>query len=84
MAVFWEEKHSKKAKSPKNKRPLSSYLQYASLSFQMMVIMGVAVWAGLTLDEYLHLGFPVFVSISSVAATVLTVYLTVKKLAKGL
>ena len=50
----------------------------------MMVIMGVAVWAGLTLDEYLHLGFPVFVSISSVAATVLTVYLTVKKLAKGL
>ena len=84
MAVFLEEKYSKKAKSPENNKPLSSYLQYASLSFQMMAIMGVAVWTGLTLDEYLQLDSPVFVSITSVGATVLTVYLTVKKLTKGL
>lgn len=84
MVALLEKTRSKKAKYPKNNKPLSSYLQYASLSFQMMATIGVSVWSGLALDQYLQLGFPVFVSVFSVGATVLTVYLTVKKLTKVL
>lgn len=84
MVVLLEKIRSKKAEYPKSNKPLNSYLQYASLSFQMMAIIGVSVWAGLALDQYLQLGLPVFVSIFSVGATVLTVYLTVKKLTKVL
>lgn len=83
MVAFPEKRRSKKAKPPRSNKLFSSYLQYASLSFQMMAIIGLSAWSGLALDQYLQLGFPVFVSILSVGATVLTVYLTVKKLTKG-
>jgi len=63
-----------------NNKPLHNYLQYASLGVQMVVVMGISVWIGLRLDKYLELRFPIFLSLFSVGSTVLSMYLTIKKL----
>ncbi|ACE06082.1 hypothetical protein Aasi_0692 [Candidatus Amoebophilus asiaticus 5a2] len=66
---------------PKNhNKLLHNYLQYASLGIQMVVVMGVSTWIGLRLDKYLELSFPIFLCLFSVGSTVLTMYITIKKL----
>ena len=50
--------------SLKNNKSLHNYLQYASLR----------------LDKHLELRFPIFLSLFSVGSTVLSMYLTIKKL----
>jgi hypothetical protein len=54
---------------PKNKKnQLNNYVKYSGLGFQMMATIGVAVWLGLKLDEWLELKFPAFsVTLSCVA-----------------
>jgi len=63
-----------------NNKPLHNYLQYASLGIQMVVVMGGSTWIGLSLDKYLELHFPIFLCLFSVGSTVLTMYITIKKL----
>jgi len=41
-------------------KPFKSYAQYSGLAFQMGSIIGLSVWGGISLDEYLHLSFPAF------------------------
>ena len=84
MAVSLEKKQNKKAQPPKHSKLLSSYIHYASLSFQMMAIMSIAVWAGLKLDKFFQLNFPVFLILLSLGATVLTIYLLIRKLTRTL
>ncbi|MBK5277508.1 MAG: AtpZ/AtpI family protein [Bacteroidia bacterium] len=38
----------------------TSFLRYSSLGLQLMVSIGLAAWAGLTLDQFFELKFPVF------------------------
>ena len=64
----------------KNNKLLPNYLQYASLGLQMIIIMGSFSWAGLMLDKYLAIKFPVFLSLFSVGSTILSIYITIKKL----
>jgi hypothetical protein len=66
----------KKNKSPKY------YLQYTSLSIQMVAIMGLSAWLGMKLDRYCELRFPFFLSLFSVGATVLSIYITIRKLSR--
>ena len=64
----------------KHSKPLRSYLEYASLGIRMIAIMGLSMWIGLTLDTYFELRFPVFLSMFSIGSTVLSVYMTIRKL----
>jgi len=50
----------------------------------MMAIMSIAVWAGLKLDKFFQLNFPVFLILLSLGATVLTIYLLIRKLTRTL
>ncbi|MDO1448592.1 AtpZ/AtpI family protein [Rhodocytophaga aerolata] len=46
---------------PKNKKKqLNNYVKYSGLGFQMMATLGIAVWGGIKLDEWLELKFPAF------------------------
>ncbi|MHB9148129.1 MAG: AtpZ/AtpI family protein [Candidatus Amoebophilus sp.] len=63
-----------------NNKLLHNYLQYASLGIQMVIVMGVFTWIGLRLDKYMELRFPIFLCLFSVGSTVLTMYITIKKL----
>jgi hypothetical protein len=74
---------SNKSRSPKKEdRAPSSYLQYTSLSFQMMAIIGAGVWLGMRLDTYLQLAFPVFLSILAPTSTAYAVYTVIKRLSQ--
>ncbi|MCS6794824.1 MAG: AtpZ/AtpI family protein [Raineya sp.] len=42
----------------KEKKDLESYAKYSGIAFQMMVTIGLAVWAGLYLDEKQQLSQP--------------------------
>ncbi len=46
---------------PKNKKKqLNNYVKYSGLGFQMMATLGIAVWGGIKLDDWLELKFPAF------------------------
>ncbi len=67
---------------PKPSNPIHAYLRYAGMGIQMVVVMGICTWAGLQLDRQLALRFPIFLSLLSIASTVLCVYGTIRKLLK--
>lgn len=48
-----------KEKQPQNNNRL--LLQYAGLTFQVMVGLAIGVYAGYWLDQHLHTGFPLLV-----------------------
>ncbi|MEM7550671.1 MAG: AtpZ/AtpI family protein [Bacteroidota bacterium] len=53
---------TKKIISPR-KRPQKRFdpgIQYANLGLQLFLIIGLSVWGGIELDQYLNLNFPVF------------------------
>ncbi|HNW97650.1 MAG TPA: AtpZ/AtpI family protein [Bacteroidales bacterium] len=64
----------------KPKNTLRDYGRYSSIAFQMLVIIGVGIFGGFKLDEYLKLKFPVFVLIFSFLSVALAIYYVVKDL----
>ena len=72
-------KKSQRRWSPQNHKLLSSYCAYASLSFQMMAVMGIAYWAGSALDQY-FLTAPALAFILAAGAIVLSIYVLIKKI----
>jgi hypothetical protein len=51
-----------------NKPNPSSYLKYAHLALQLLLVMGVAGWLGYRIDQYLHFSFPAFMLLFGFAA----------------
>lgn len=49
----------------------------------MMAVIGLAVWAGWELDQYLGLRFPVFLIVLTLMSVVASLVLTIKNLPKG-
>lgn len=64
------------------KKQLEFYARYSSLALQMLVIIGLGVFAGVKLDEWLHLGFPVFTLVLSVLSVILSIYQATRGLLK--
>jgi hypothetical protein len=72
-----------KSKPSKEKRsPLESYARYSSLAFQMFAIIGLGVFGGLKLDQWLKIGFPVFTLLLSFLSVVAAIYTAIKDLLK--
>ena len=44
----------------KPKKQIDDFIRYSSLAFEMIAIMGLGVWVGIKIDDWLELSFPVF------------------------
>ena len=65
------------------KRPsLESYARYSNLAFQMFAIIGIGVFGGVKLDQWLKLKFPVFTVLFSILSVSAAIYNAVKDLLK--
>lgn len=72
-----------KQKPDKEKRPpLESYARYSSLAFQMFAIIGIGIYGGVKLDQWLKIGFPVFTVLLSIISVAAAIYSAVKDLIK--
>jgi hypothetical protein len=74
-------KPSPKPKPIREKRPpLESYARYSSLAFQMFAIIGIGIYGGVKLDEWLKMGFPVFTVLLSIISVAAAIYTAIKDL----
>jgi len=72
-----------KPKPDHEKRPpLESYARYSSLAFQMFAIIGIGIFGGFKLDEWLKIGFPVFTVLFSILSVAAAIYTAIKDLIK--
>jgi F0F1-type ATP synthase assembly protein I len=63
----------------KNKERLNNYAKYSGIVFQMLVIIGLGVYGGIKLDEWLHTKFPVFTVVLSFLSVILAIYYVIKE-----
>jgi Putative F0F1-ATPase subunit Ca2+/Mg2+ transporter len=68
--------------SPKKNLPESSnaYMRYATMGTQMLVIIGLGVFGGYSLDKWLEWEIPVFTILLSLLSVFAAIYLSVKDL----
>ncbi|NBU81674.1 MAG: hypothetical protein EBS55_08515, partial [Flavobacteriaceae bacterium] len=60
----------------------NSALRFAGLATQWMVMLGLAVWAGLKLDVLVPIGFPLFLITLPLVALTVSLYKLIKELDK--
>ena len=63
---------------PKQTNSSNDLLRYAGVGAQIMVSIGLAVFAGLKLDQWLHLPFPLLVWLLPLAVVSLMIYKLIK------
>lgn len=67
--------------APEDKgKPFNGYARYTNLAFQMFAIIGIGVFGGLKLDQWLQLRFPVFTLILSILSVAIAIYSAIKDL----
>ena len=49
-------------------------MRYSGLAFQMLAVLGLAIWGGWSLDQYLNLKFPAFTFSLLTAAIIGIIY----------
>ena len=66
------------------KKPLTpnSYIRYATMGTQMLVIMALGAFGGYALDKWLELKFPVFTILLSLVSIAAALYLSIKDFLK--
>ena len=65
---------------PKEPKKLDSFAKYSTMAFQMVIIIGLGVFGGIKLDDWLHMRFPLFTLVLSLAGVALSIYLMIKDL----
>ena len=75
-------KESNQSSKPQKQNQLNSYLRYSGLAFQMMAVIGLAVWGGMKLDAWLGMRFPVFLVVLTLMAVAASLIITIKSLPK--
>ncbi|MEQ9437646.1 MAG: AtpZ/AtpI family protein [Cyclobacteriaceae bacterium] len=58
-------------------------MKYSGLAFQMIAVMGLAVWGGMRLDDHLQNRFPIFVVIFGMLAFAVSLYVIIRGLPKN-
>lgn len=66
-------------KFQKDKKKLDNFIRYSSMAFEMVAIMGVGAFAGVKLDQWLDLSFPVFTVGLLLLAVVGAIYNAIRK-----
>lgn len=64
------------------KKPLNNYLRYSSMGVQMGMTIFCMAWAGVKLDEYLKLTFPIFTLLLTLASVAGVMYYFIKQVSK--
>ena len=78
-----DQKNQPKPKPGKEKRPpLESYARYSGLAFQMFAIIGLGIFGGVKLDQWVDTGFPVFTVLLSIISVAAAIYTAVRDLTK--
>ncbi|MGQ8337297.1 AtpZ/AtpI family protein [Sunxiuqinia sp. A32] len=70
-------KNKKDLKKPK--RNLDQFIRYSSLAFEMAAIMVMGVFAGIKIDDWLNLSFPIFTLVLMILAVIGAIYHAIKK-----
>jgi len=65
--------------SLKPKKHLDDFIRYSSLGIEMIVIMGIGVFAGVKIDQWLHLGFPAFTLVLMILSVIGAIYHAIRK-----
>lgn len=61
------------------KKKLDNFIQYSSLAFEMIVIMGVGTWIGYKIDHWLNLRFPAFTLALLIISVAGAIYHVIRK-----
>jgi hypothetical protein len=69
-------------KSEKKPRDPVNYMRYATMGTQMIITIGLGVFAGVKLDQWLNLKFPLCTIVLSLLSVIIAMYLAVKDLLK--
>ena len=69
---------SKQSQPDKIRKPLEGYARYTNLAIQMAAIIGIGIFAGVKLDQWLNLKFPVFTLIFSILSVSAAIYSAIK------
>lgn len=74
--------NQKNKPKPENKKrpPLESYARYSSLAFQMFAIIGLGIFGGVKLDQWLETEFPLFTVLLSIVSVAAAIYTAIKDL----
>ena len=67
------------AKDQKPKKQFDDFIRYSSLAFEIMIIMGIGVWLGVKLDQWLNMSFPVFTLGLMILAVIGAIYHAIRK-----
>lgn len=62
------------------KKLLDTYVKYSGIGFQLVAIIIAGVYAGVKLDEYLKMSFPLFKLSLSLISVSFSMYYLIKKL----
>ena len=74
------ETNPEKPKEPKKR--LNDYARYSGLAFQMLAIILIGVFAGVKLDEWLSIKFPVFTLVLTILSVFLSMYFAMRDFLK--
>ncbi len=69
-------------KQPKEKKLLINFVKYSNIPFQMMAVIGLGLWAGISLDKWAELDFPIFTFCFAIFSVVIAVYVAIKDFIK--
>ena len=63
---------------PRELKKLNDIAKYSGMAFQMLIIIGIGVLGGIKIDDWLHMRFPLFTVVLSLAAVILAIYYFIK------
>lgn len=66
----------------KNKLDNKKFMRYLNMPFQMLIIIGLGVFAGIQLDKISGIDFPLFALIFVILSVILAIYISIKDLLK--
>ena len=75
------ENHSAKKSGSQKKLP-NAAIRYTGIAGQMLAIILAGVFAGIFLDQKIHLGFPLFTLILSIGAVILAMVVIIREVSK--
>ena len=68
-----------KNKYQKPKKQFDDFIRYSGLAFEMMAIIGIGVWLGIKIDQWLELSFPAFTLGLMVLSVIGSIYHAIRK-----
>jgi F0F1-type ATP synthase assembly protein I len=65
--------------SQKPKKQTDNFIRYSSMAFEMIAIMGIGVWLGVKIDQWLNLSFPAFTLGLMILSVIGAIYHAIRK-----